>query len=137
MNIRDLFRVSDPARLQDNLARMRGTASQIAQASGAAAAAPVAESVSGAIAPAVPEVANHLPGSASGVGSLLERIMGSVDRGKFHANMDLMRGSAQSIAASQAARGAAEVAETAASHGVADIAASLLERLGSLHIKGL
>ena len=63
--------------------------------------------------------------------------MGSIDRGKFHANMDLMRGSAQSIAASQAARGAAEVAESAASHGIADVAASLLERLGTLHIKGL
>lgn len=139
MNIRDLFRVADPARLQDNLARMRGTASHIAHANSAAAAAasPVAESVAGAVTPAGSDVAGHMSGASGGVGSLLERIMGSVDRGKFHANMDLMRGSAQSIAASQAARGAAEVAESAASHGVADIAASLLERLGSLHIKGL
>ena len=128
MSIRDLFRISDPARLQENIARLRGTAS--------AAAAPAAGELAQEAA-AVVSVVSDAPavataGAQAAQGSLLQRLLGTIDHGRIQSNVGMLRGAAHTLGDSSAARGVAELAEAAATHEPGKVVSSLVERLGKL-----
>lgn len=125
MSIRDLFRVSDPARLQDNLARLRSTvaASVVSETEATVGQAAVVADV----AAQTSTITNG--GAQAARGSILQRLLGTIDHGRIQANIGMLQGV---VGESAASRGVAELAEAAASHEPAKVVGSLVERLGRL-----